>query len=113
MALPLSRAQSHQHRNADTNIDLRHSRASIRELQQLVDTSLNQLVPAHLLSLIDQCAILEDQSNLSNEMYESVVQDMASLMSSTIASFGESFGSEGVYNPELLNICEFVLLHFS
>ena len=113
MTLPLrlSRAQSHQRHSAEN--DLLRPRASIRDLQQLIDTSLNSysapVVPARLLSLINQCAILEDQSNLSNEMYESVVQDMTSFMSSTIASFGKSFESEGVYNPELLNMCEFRL----
>ncbi len=111
MTLPLSRAQSRQRHNTEN--DLRRPRASIRDLQQLIDTSLNSysspLVPARLLSSINHCAILEDQSNLSNEMYESVVQDMVSFMSSTIASFGKSFESEGVYNPELLNMCEFIL----
>lgn len=110
----IMQSRSHSHENSNAN-DIR-LRASIRELQQLINgisftstssSSNSPLVPAHLTSLINDAAYHEDQSNLSNEMYESVVQEMASFVSSTIASFGKSFESEGVYNPEMLKLCKF------
>lgn len=110
-----SRAQQSHEQRENSDSDLGIPRASIRDLKRLIDgissTSFSSpvvVVPDQLISLINQSAIHEDQSSLSNESYECVVQEMASFVSSTIASFGKSFESEGVYNPELLKICEFV-----
>ncbi|KAL3769887.1 hypothetical protein ACHAWU_007093 [Discostella pseudostelligera] len=112
-------SRSHSHENSNAN-ELR-LRASIRELQQLINgisftsssSSNSPLVPAHLTSLINDAAYHEDQSNLSNEMYESVVKEMALFVSSTIASFGKSFESEGVYNPELLKLYDALVWGFN
>ena len=48
----------------------------------------------------------EDMSTLSADAHDYIVREMASFMSSTIASYGEKFESEGVYNPEVLAVCE-------
>lgn len=111
-----SRAQQSHEQPIHRDNDLSRPRASIRDLKRLIDgiasssfsSSSVVVVPAQLTSLINQSAIQEEQSTLSNDMYESVVQEMASFVSSTIASFGKSFESEGVYNPKLLNICEYI-----
>lgn len=60
----------------------------------------------HLSSMLVEAARDEDMSALSTDAHDDVVRDMASFMSSTIASYGEKFESEGIYNPELLAVCE-------
>ena len=104
------RAQTHAHKTKQIMIKHSTGRASIRDLQRLIigmpSSSSSSILPTHLASILDEAATNEDRSNLSNEAYDNVVREMASCMSSTVASYGERIQSESVYNPELLAVCE-------
>jgi hypothetical protein len=89
-----------------TSLNYSTGRASIRDLQRLIDDIPSLTIPRHLSSMLVEAARDEDMSTLSADAHDYIVREMASFMSSTIASYGEKFESEGVYNPEVLAVCE-------
>jgi hypothetical protein len=89
-----------------TSLNYTTGRASIRDLQRLIDGIPSLPLPTNLSSMLVNAARDEDRATLSTDVHDGVVREMAAFMSSTIASYGDKFESEGVYNPELLAVCE-------
>ena len=91
---------------------------SIDKLREMIHASSSSAsyYPSQLVSLIDESADQERQSNLSDEMYNKVTHEMMSFMLNVTNSPNglvedeDRMGGEGVYNPEVLDMCKCIIL---
>ena len=89
----------------------KNPRASINNLHRLIQKSSSSYYPPQLISLINESAKEERQSNLSDKMKEDAMREMAAFMLQATNSPNDTRGddcmtSEQVYNPDLLDMCK-------
>jgi len=94
-------------------------RASINNLWQLThNKSSTSYFPPQLLSLINESAKEESQSNMSDKLYNDLTREMTSFMlqstnSQNDARDDDRMTSEQVYNPGLLDTCDALVWGFN